>query len=657
MASTNTDTGLFSKFNSLRSSVGNAFTSKTAAVSSPKDRSSTLVLKKYKQACKSFVPQLWRPSICSECFLKRDEHPSVILEEQLINKDDPTELYEMVEKIGTGSSGTVFIARGVKTKNIYAVKFIPVKSTDDEIVEIINEIEIMKQSFECPFVVEYYGCYMRNEALMIVMEYCCCSLADILRFCVKPKEDLIKERHIAAVCAALVKGLAYLHACDISHRDIKSANVLMKETGEVKLADFGASHQLKDKQDRMKTIAGSAYWCAPEVITADSYDNKVDIWSMGIVLLELAEGKPPFWELEPLEALVEITKAPAPRLKNPEAWSADFVDFLEKCLQVAPNDRATARSLLCHNFVLTGSSSQILIPLVEQCLPVLIPLRNDAIRGGHTTSTPASALRLGEPAPEPVKQGVVISVDKTTKKVGAITEMTDTINKAFSRVSRALSLSTYSSNNQRSSPKEERKPATKPLFFGIPLEESIKYCDSRKENHPIYRIIDHLTLFGLDEEGIFRISGNVKVVTELKALCDSGAQIDFSKYTCFDSAALLKMYFRSLPEPITTNILYRSLVAAMDLPEGERVSTVKVILEGVPTLNLEVLKKLVKFLLHLSTHSSKNMMSVDNIARCFAPNLLFLPEKETTMQTILQDSPKIITLVQLMINRSSEVFP
>jgi len=239
---------------------------------------------------------------------------------------------------------------------------------------------------------------------MLVMEYCACSVEDILSFC---DDYTFTEAQIAGVCAAVVKGLAYLHAYGISHRDIKSGNVLLKETGEVKLADFGVSHKLANERDKMKTLAGSPYWCAPELITADSYDNKVDIWACGIVALEMAEGRPPHWDMEPLQVIFHIPKQPPPRLKEPKKWSPDFVDFLDKCLKKDPEQRAPAVQLLCHPFILSGSSREILMPMVVDCIPVLLPKKQKEMEEEEAEQ---------EEDGNTIKKGTMLTVDKNTLK-------------------------------------------------------------------------------------------------------------------------------------------------------------------------------------------------------------------------------------------------
>jgi len=363
--------------------------------------------KKTKKPCGEFKPQMWKEDACSECSFSREEHTKSMFETHFgadeLKKEDPTSVFELIDIIGSGAYGSVFMGKEISSGKIYAIKFLELdKSKGNEIASIVNEINIMKESFECSFVVEYNGVYMKDEIIMLVMEYCDCSVEDILSFC---PEIQFEEEQIAAVCAAIVKGLAFLHSDGISHRDIKSGNVLLKESGEVKLADFGVSHKLQHERDKMKTLAGSPYWCAPELITADSYNNKVDIWACGIVALEMAESRPPHWDLAPLEVIFHIPKQPPPRLKEPGKWSVHFVDFIDRCLRKNPDERATAKELLNHAFILNGSSSQILVPLMEKCLPIVIPRKREDLKAEEPED------ELTNPA---MTKGTMLTVDKST---------------------------------------------------------------------------------------------------------------------------------------------------------------------------------------------------------------------------------------------------
>ena len=109
------------------------------------------------------------------------------------------------------------------------------------------------------------------------------------------------ETHIAYVCKNILQALSYLHRNNKLHRDIKSDNVLMNTKGEIKLADFGFAVGLTQEENRRKSVVGTPFWMAPELIRGSAYDGSVDIWSLGITALEMADGEPPHYHDAPLK--------------------------------------------------------------------------------------------------------------------------------------------------------------------------------------------------------------------------------------------------------------------------------------------------------------------------------------------------------------------
>ncbi|XP_062951926.1 serine/threonine-protein kinase 4 isoform X3 [Cynocephalus volans] len=214
------------------------------------------------------------------------------LDEDSLTKQ-PEEVFDVLEKLGEGSYGSVYKAIHKETGQIVAIKQVPVES---DLQEIIKEISIMQQC-DSPHVVKYYGSYFKNTDLWIVMEYCGAgSVSDIIRL----RNKTLAEDEIATILQSTLKGLEYLHFMRKIHRDIKAGNILLNTEGHAKLADFGVAGQLTDTMAKRNTVIGTPFWMAPEVIQEIGYNCVADIWSLGITAIEMAEGKPPYADIHPM---------------------------------------------------------------------------------------------------------------------------------------------------------------------------------------------------------------------------------------------------------------------------------------------------------------------------------------------------------------------
>ncbi|KAM9164165.1 serine/threonine-protein kinase 3 isoform 1-T1 [Pangshura tecta] len=275
----------------------------------------------------------------------------------------PEEVFDVLEKLGEGSYGSVFKAIHKESGQVVAIKQVPVES---DLQEIIKEISIMQQC-DSPYVVKYYGSYFKNTDLWIVMEYCGAgSVSDIIRL----RNKTLTEDEIATILKSTLKGLEYLHFMRKIHRDIKAGNILLNTEGHAKLADFGVAGQLTDTMAKRNTVIGTPFWMAPEVIQEIGYNCVADIWSLGITSIEMAEGKPPYADIHPMRAIFMIPTNPPPTFRKPELWSDEFTDFVKKCLVKNPEQRATATQLLQHTFIKNAKPVSILRDLITDAMEI-----------------------------------------------------------------------------------------------------------------------------------------------------------------------------------------------------------------------------------------------------------------------------------------------
>jgi len=280
--------------------------------------------------------------------------------------------YEIKSQIGQGAFARVFAATCIPKGRECAIKVIELDNLTSSLEDIYQEVRVMSLS-KHPNVLRAFACFVVKKSLWLVTPLLrkgsCLRILRVLKRA--GLGDGIPEAHIAVILKATLEGLAYLHSKNKVHRDIKASNLLVDETGNVMISDFGVASWVPStisRDEQRRTFVGTPAWMAPEVIEQSApYNEKADIWSLGITALELAKGMAPYASLSPMKVLLETLQAPPPSLKSyPDyqqtrnKFSRHFREIINLCLQKEAQNRPSAATLLGKNFFKRAGSPSFL---------------------------------------------------------------------------------------------------------------------------------------------------------------------------------------------------------------------------------------------------------------------------------------------------------
>lgn len=292
---------------------------------------------------------------------------------QIVGNLNPDDL-EVLSELGCGNSGFVTKVKHRPSKQVLARKVIRVEVNAADRNRIMQELEVLKEC-NSPYIVGYFGACHRNGEINLFMEYMDGRSLDYIL----TKTTRIREDVLGKITISVIKGLTYLRdTLNIMHRDIKPSNILLNSHGQIKICDFGVSGHLIDSIAR--SFVGTKQYMAPERLYGHPYTVQSDIWSLGLTLVELALGKYPIPQHDPLKmyqgdpspearsmpifALMEcITNEAPPTIPGPPIFSAEFKDFVDRCLKKAPEERFDLRTIIQHAFVVKSEQTHVDVDL------------------------------------------------------------------------------------------------------------------------------------------------------------------------------------------------------------------------------------------------------------------------------------------------------
>ncbi|KAM9487033.1 uncharacterized protein map3k19 [Clarias gariepinus] len=269
---------------------------------------------------------------------------------------DETITWTKGEILGRGAYGTVYC--GLTSQGqLIAVKQVTLDVSNSQTAMkeydcLEREVDLLK-NLHHHNIVGFLGTTLSGHVISILMEYIPGgSISSVLN-----RFGPLPEKVFALYTRQILEGVIYLHGNKVIHRDLKGNNIMLMPSGIIKLIDFGCARRLNclthsgSRSDYLKSVHGTPYWMAPEVINETGHGKKSDIWSIGCTVFEMATGKPPLAHMGKMAALFYIGAQKGLMPSLPDDCSEEAKDFVQACLINDQKQRPSAADLLHHPFV------------------------------------------------------------------------------------------------------------------------------------------------------------------------------------------------------------------------------------------------------------------------------------------------------------------
>ncbi|KAG5608860.1 hypothetical protein H5410_020141 [Solanum commersonii] len=270
--------------------------------------------------------------------------------------------FQICEEIGRGRFGTVYRCFSPATGESFACKSIDknllIDSTDRECLD--KEPKILQLLSGNPNILHLYKVYEDDDFLHMLTDFC--PNSDLYE---RVSSGSLSESAAAAILTQLVSAISYCHHMGVAHRDIKPDNVLFDSENRLKLADFGSAEWFAGCEGRMMSgVVGTPYYVAPEVLMGKEYNEKVDVWSAGVILYIMLSGVPPFYGETPTETFQAVLRGNLRfPTRNFRSVSSEAKDLLRKMICKDVSRRFSAEQVLRHPWVINGGETRSMADL------------------------------------------------------------------------------------------------------------------------------------------------------------------------------------------------------------------------------------------------------------------------------------------------------